>query len=91
MLQNIEGHIAKMRKLKQVYEEHNQYGLSLSDDDDIQEITPSSMPPPSFIRKRKKGISIQGSQGKGKASSGIGASFMPRTTPGAQPTIKSVL
>ena len=39
MLQNIEGHIAKMRKLKQVYEEHNQYGLSLSDDDDIQEIT----------------------------------------------------
>jgi hypothetical protein len=54
MLQNIEGHIAKMRKSKQVYEEHNQYGPSLSDDDDIQEITPSSMPPPSFIRKRKR-------------------------------------
>ena len=93
------------RKSQQEYKEHNQYGPGLGDqgeqiyvdDDDIQEITRSSMPPPSSIGKGK-GISSRGSLGqgkhtlaerKGKAPGGIGGYFMPRTTPGAQPTLKS--
>lgn len=68
-------------------------------DDDIQEITHSSMPPPSSIGKGE-GILGRGSLGqgkhtlverKGKTPSRIGGYFMPRTTLRAQPTLKSVL
>lgn len=61
------------RKSQQEYKEHNQYGPGLGDqgeqiyvdDDDIQEITRSFMPPPSSIGKGK-GISSRGSLGQGK-------------------------
>lgn len=68
-------------------------------DDDIQEITHPSMPPPSSIGKGE-GILSRGSLGqgkhtlverKGKTPSRIGGYFMPRTTLRAQPTLKSVL
>ncbi|KAF7811593.1 uncharacterized protein G2W53_032569 [Senna tora] len=51
--------------------------------DDVQVILGSSLPQ----RTNVKGKSNE----KGKSSSGINSYFMPRTTPGAQPTLKSVL
>ncbi|KAF7838723.1 uncharacterized protein G2W53_007205 [Senna tora] len=50
--------------------------------DDVQ-VLGSSLPQPTNVKGK--------SNEKGKSSSGINSYFMPRTTPGAQPTLKSVL
>ena len=82
MKQHIEGFVLKKRRVQETFETQNPYGSGLRDyeDEDVQEISPSPLPPPSSKKK-----------GKEKASGGIGSYFVPRTTPGSQPTLKSVL
>ncbi|XP_061356627.1 uncharacterized protein LOC133301047 [Gastrolobium bilobum] len=79
MKQNIDENKKKKRKIPYQDPESGEYVDDLRIiDDQVQEITNSSRKPPLFSEK-------------GKNTNSLGSYFIPRTTPGAQPTIKSVL
>ncbi|XP_022855487.1 uncharacterized protein LOC111376741 [Olea europaea var. sylvestris] len=99
MKENLDIFAAKKRRTQEVLNEcnpHSSYYREQEEqmyrnlgDDDVQEIIPLS--------SQRKNIAIEKSQGKEmgakhlKEQKGIGSYFMPRTGPGNQPTIKSVL
>ncbi|XVF04569.1 hypothetical protein REPUB_Repub05bG0095300 [Reevesia pubescens] len=88
--------LKKKRKSQDVFEEQHLYGPELRayeekmymQNDQLEEIAQSAMLPP---KSREKQSSTSTESKKGRKFMGIGNYFMPRTTPGAQPTIKSVL
>ncbi|XP_073109304.1 uncharacterized protein [Elaeis guineensis] len=97
MIQNIQAISEKKKRTKEMGEDYNPFNArhkeheeqvyyrQLGEDDDIQEIPPSS----NKSADNTRGKNIEG--GKEKQLGTIGNYFMPRTTPGAQPTIKSLL
>ncbi|XVE92860.1 hypothetical protein REPUB_Repub01dG0139600 [Reevesia pubescens] len=96
MQKSIESHAKKKRKSQDVFEEQNLYGPELRayeekmymQNDELEEIAQSAMLPP---KSREKQSSTSAESKKGIKFMGIGNYFMPRITPGAQLTIKSVL
>ena len=90
--QHVEGFVSKKRRAQETFETQNPYGPGLREheDEDVQEISPSPMSPPSSEKKGNYSGGCQ-SKGKKKASGGIGSYFVPRPTSGSQPTLKSVL
>nr|XP_010911737.1 uncharacterized protein LOC105037815 [Elaeis guineensis] len=97
MIQNIQAISEKKKRTKEMGEDYNPFSArhkkheeqvyyrQLGEDDDIQEIPSSSNKSMGNTRSKN----IEG--GKGKQLGTIGNYFMPRTTPGAQSTIKSLL
>nr|XP_034570652.1 uncharacterized protein LOC117835402 [Setaria viridis] len=85
MNQSIENWKDKKRKQQEIYEEENPYGPDPGDEESYDvsntEAAPTRHGPTAATRGRKRGI----------ATPSIGKYFKPRTGPGDQPTIKSVL
>ncbi|XVF07012.1 hypothetical protein REPUB_Repub06bG0100900 [Reevesia pubescens] len=93
MQKSIESHAEIKRKSLDVFEEQHFYGPKLRayeekmymQNDELEEIAQSAMLPP---KSREKQSSTSTEIKKERKFVGIGNYFMPRTTPGAQPTIK---
>ncbi|XP_022871119.1 uncharacterized protein LOC111390332 [Olea europaea var. sylvestris] len=100
MKENLDVFAAKKRKTQEILDECNPHSSyyrekeeqmyrDLGGDDDVQEIIPPN--------SKGKGIVVGKNERKEreikhlKQQNGIGSYFMPRTGPGNQPTIKSVL
>ena len=98
MEQSLKSISEKKKQAGDDYEQENPYGPGVfpfdsdligDDDDDVEEIIPQNI-----SGARGRGIKPKATithKGKGKNASNIGDYFAPRTTPGSQPTIKSVL
>lgn len=99
MKENLDNFAAKKRKTQEVLEECNPHSFYYKEQEekmyrdlhnnDVQEIiSPSSEGKSIFMGKsEKRGVGAKVL----KEQNGIGSYFMPRTGPGNQPTIKSVL
>ncbi|XP_022894133.1 uncharacterized protein LOC111408626 [Olea europaea var. sylvestris] len=83
MKENLDVFAAKKCKTQEILDEY------LGDDDDVQEIFPPNSKGKGTVvgknERKERGIKHL------KQQNGIGSYFMPRTGPGNQPTIKSVL
>jgi len=91
MYQNLVDWTEKKKKAQQDYEEGNAYGPELGEQDDVVEVSVANEP---GAPSRRVAAAPAGNKGKKRlaaATPSVGKYFKPRTGPGDQPTIKSVL
>jgi len=91
MYQNLVDWTEKKKKAQQDYEEGNAYGPELGEQDDVVEVSVANEP---RAPSRRVAAAPAGNKAKKRpaaATPSVGKYFKPRTGPGDQPTIKSVL